>query len=255
MQAVNLLPSAERPTLVRPGAPKASGPVDVPVGALTVLAVLVVAIVAVALHVQGKNVVKDREAELAAVTAETQAVEAQSQQLQRYQDFQALAATRAQTVGALARGRFEWAPTLRDVARVLPGDAYLSGFCADAGAGGCETGLRSAIPNASAIAVTGCTRAQAAVATLMTRLRDVRGVTRVSLDSSVAAEGGKSDGDTACPSGDPPTFSIVAFFERDPVGTAGQANPAGATAAATPTATPVPAGATPTASPTASPTP
>ncbi len=250
MQAVNLLPSEQRPA--RPAASAAAADArEAPIGALAVLAILAVAVIAVALHVQGTNTVKDREAELASVTAQVQVVSARAAKLQRYTAFEALATQRQQTVGALARGRFDWAPTLTDIARVLPGDAYLGTLCGDAGAGGCTATLRSGLPNATAVTMTGCTTSQDAVATLMTRLRNVRGVTRVTLESSMRATTGADATDSAtpgtrpCPKGDPPQFSLVVFFGRAPIAAAGQAN---AVATPTPAATPA-AGATATPTP------
>jgi hypothetical protein len=121
------------------------------------------------------------------------------------------------------------------------------------------SGLRSAI-SAPAIELSGCTKSQPAVATLMSRLRNVQGVTRVSLSKSEKAiDQAAAAGDTSaagpCGKGAPPTFEMVVFFEKAVVGTAladatGAAKTADSTGAA---AAPAAGAATPTPTPTATP--
>jgi hypothetical protein len=96
------------------------------------------------------------------------------------------------------------------------------------------------------------------VAVLLSRLRTVDGVTRVSLAKSDRPEqalqsgGSTSAGSsgTGCGAGRPPTFDIVMFFERDKVPATVQdvtvAAPAAAAAAAGASATPA---STPTSTP------
>jgi hypothetical protein len=87
--------------------------------------------------------------------------------------------------------------------------------------------VRGAI-SAPAIELKGCTRGQTQVATLLSRLRSVDGVTRVTLtksakpdvpvkvdDSAVPAAAGTAN--TACGPGRPPSFELVMFFERSEV--------------------------------------
>jgi hypothetical protein len=95
------------------------------------------------------------------------------------------------------------------------------------GAGGGASGgtggstVRSAIA-APAIELNGCTRSQEDVATLLSRLRNVDGVTRVSLGKSLkpaptATVGGATATTNACPGNRPPTFDLAIFFERSEV--------------------------------------
>jgi hypothetical protein len=83
--------------------------------------------------------------------------------------------------------------------------------------GGSASGLRGAIGSAPAMELSGCTKSQPAVATLMSRLRNVQGVTRVSLSKSEKVNAAATGGGTtvgACGKGSPPSFEIVVFFEK-----------------------------------------
>jgi Tfp pilus assembly protein PilN len=245
MKAVNLLPPDLRsgpvaaPVIAGGGDAAGSGP-----GAFLVLGALALAVVAMAVHVLGANTVKSRTAELAAVTARTQVVAAQTAALKRYADYDAIAKARIETVRDLVGQRFAWDRALRDLARAVPADVTLSELDATvssaAGAVGAG-GIRGAL-DVPAVELKGCTAGQTDVARLMSRLGTVTGVTRVSLASSdkdqptqrsqgagaapaAAAGAGETD---ACGKGEHPTFDVIAFFERD----------ASAATAASPSATP-----------------
>jgi Tfp pilus assembly protein PilN len=279
MKAVNLLPpdvrGASRPATT-------AGVVEEPVGrtgAFAVLGVLAFCVVALAAYVLTSNTISDRRAQLDQVTAQADATSAAAARLKPYADFAAQASERVQTVKDLAADRFDWEQALRDVSRAVPARVTLSALDASiaAGSGGAGGGaggaLRSAIAS-PAIEMEGCTiGGQRDVATLLSRLRDVDGVTRVSLESterpapgtqvaSTTAVGSDS-GPVGCGKGRPATFSLVIFFEHSTVsssvqevgtpttgttgttgtptaatGTTPTATTAATTAAATPTATP-----------------
>ena len=223
MRAVNLLTPDLR------SAPKgkgSSGPsvTDAPggIGAIVVLSALALCVAALAGYVLSNNVVKDRKAELAQVRAESAATTAQAAKLKPYADFQALAQARAGTVQALAAARFDWEQALRDLSRAMPKEVFLSSLDGTVGGGasGGGSALRGAVQS-PAIELKGCTKSQPAVASLMSRMRNVQGVTRVSL--------AKSDKDTGatgattvnpCGKGNPPSFEMVIFFERSAVAAA-----------------------------------
>jgi Tfp pilus assembly protein PilN len=233
MKAINLLP----PDLRRApssAVPKAAAP-DEPggFGAFAVLGALAVCVVALAAYVLTTNTVKDRQAKLETVTAQAETTTQRANQLKPYADFQAMAETRIQTVKDLASSRFDWEQGLRDISRVVPADVTLTalnGTIANnsggsGGAGGSST-VRSAIA-APAIQLNGCTRTQRNVATLLSRLRGVDGVTRVSLGKSLKPTPTATAGatatvaptgttQTACP-GRSPSFELVIFFERSEV--------------------------------------
>jgi Tfp pilus assembly protein PilN len=234
MKAINLLPTDLRGAAKggSPKANKAAAPTDEPggIGAFVVLGALVVCVAALAMYVLTSNTVKDRTAQLDAATAQADATTQRANQLKPYADFQQMAETRIQTVKDLAASRFDWEQALRDISRAIPADVTLStlnGSVSSETGGG--SGIRSAIA-APAIELHGCTKGQKQVATLLSRLRSVDGVTRVTLSKSVrpdkddtasASSGPTADGTTnerpACGTGRPPTFEIVMFFERSDV--------------------------------------
>ena len=243
MKAVNLLPSEQRGS-AKTAAASAAKPDKgaAPFGAYVVLGALAFAVVATALSVLAGNTIKDRKADLARVTAEAQATQAKATSLQSYADFATLAGQRVQTVRSLAASRFDWQRTLDDLAKALPSDVHLRGIDASTqtGTGASSSGLRSSI-QAPAITLTGCTRTQTSVARLMSRLRNVRGVTRVPLaqsEKTAGATAAPTPGEASlCPKGSPPEFDMTMFFERATLPAASTVNATAAGTTTTSTAT------------------
>jgi Tfp pilus assembly protein PilN len=254
VRAVNLLPpdlrGASKTTAELSVASEASGGA----GPFVVLGVLAACVGGATGYVLAGNTVKQRQAELADVTARQQAIAGKVAALKPYADFDAKARARVQTVRDLADSRFDWAQALGDIARVIPSDVTLNTLVGDtsAGSGGSDGTLRGAIAS-PAVTLTGCAPGQTDVARLMARLHNVDGVTRVSLSksdnsevaSATAASGSALSRRNAAPCGpgSHPTFEVVAFFEH--ASAAVSAPPAGsatATATATPTPTATPAG-------------
>jgi Tfp pilus assembly protein PilN len=230
VRAVNLIPTEQRAAVKPAAAGAAPQPASGAFGAYVILGALVFAIAAAALFVMTNNAIKDSKAELARVKQEAAAVTAQASTLQSFADFKQLASARLETVKGLADARFPWQSTLDDVSRALPSDVFISSLDGSTTAGvGSGSSLRGAI-QAPSIELNGCTSSQSSVARLMSRLRDVRGVTRVSLAKSESADTATTavapapataaDGSTpattseACPKGSPPAFDMVIFFER-----------------------------------------
>lgn len=217
-------------------------------------------VAAAALYVTTSNSIGEKQTELATVEQEAVQVEQQATQLQAFADFQQLADSREQTVNALADARFPWSTTLDDVSRALPSDVFISSLDGTTSSAMSGSSLRGAI-QAPSIELTGCTDDQSSVARLMSSLREVRGVTRVTLAKSEAvdtvasaaapAPATAADGTVAavttepCPSGSPPAFDVIVFFERAalgpnaspnlglPTGTTGPTGAAGAVSSAT----------------------
>ena len=244
MRAVNLLTpelrSAQKGSGARrPSAVETKGGL----GALVVLGVLALCVAGVAGSVLATNLVKDRKASLAEVSVKNDATVKRAAELKPYADFQTLAQERAATVQALASARFDWEQSLRDLSRAVPDNVTLSSLTGTVGGGdgaASGSGIRGAI-GAPAIELAGCTRSQTAVATLMSRLRNVQGVTRVSLSKSEKAAtvgAGTASSLGPCGKGSPPSFEVVVFFEKAAVGaalaaaTGETADPASAAAAA-----------------------
>ena len=163
MRAVNLLTpelrSAQKGSgASRPSAMETKGGI----GAFIVLGALALVVAGVAGSVLANNVVKDRKATLAQVSAKNDATVKRAAELKPYADFQTLAQERAATVQALASARFDWEQSMRDLSRALPSNVYLSSLKGtvggNAGTGGSGSGLRSAIGTAPAIELAGCTK-------------------------------------------------------------------------------------------------
>jgi Tfp pilus assembly protein PilN len=222
MRAVNLLTPELRSAQKGTGAPKPSAmETSGGIGAFAILGALALCVAAVAGYVLAGNVIKEREATLAAVSTKNDETVKRAAELKPYADFQTLAQERTSTVKALASARFDWEQSLRDLSRALPGNVYLSSLKGSVGSGasGGSSGIRGAIPS-PAIELAGCTRSQPAVATLMSRLRNIQGVTRVSLSKSEKADVVGSAAGSAvgpCGNGSPPTFELVVFFEKSAV--------------------------------------
>jgi Tfp pilus assembly protein PilN len=255
MRAVNLLTPDQR---VAPKGKSSSGPagLNAPGGiaAFVLLGALTLCVAGVAGLVMSDNVVKDRRAELAQVKLQSASTVAQAARLKPFADFQTVAQTRAGTVQALASARFDWEQALRDLSRAMPKEVYLSSLEGNVSADSDGTAVRRAI-KAPAIELKGCTKNQPAVADLMSRMRNVQGVTRVALAKSDKDTGAGISTTTVnpCGKGATPSFEIVIFFERSAVAAA----LSGATGAAEPAAAASPpadaAGATGTPSPAATP--
>jgi Tfp pilus assembly protein PilN len=263
MRAVNLLPPDLQSGPKGPAPAVPTGVENSGAGAFVVLGVLAFAVLALAAYVLAGNTVKDRQAELAAATAKAAGVTQQVNALKPYADFESVANARVQTVKDLANSRFDWEQALRDLSRAVPGDVTIASLKGDLGsADGAASGgsIRGAI-TAPAITLKGCTYTQTKVAELMARLRNIDGVTRVSLaksDKEATSSGATADRRAPnatgyCGANDVPSFELVVFFEG---ATAASTAPAPGAAAPPATASTTPAaGAAPTATPAAGATP
>jgi Tfp pilus assembly protein PilN len=252
-------------------------------GAFVVLGVLAACVAGVAGVVTTTNQIKQRQADLASVTAREHALAGQAALLKPFADFDSMASARVQTVRDLADQRFDWEQVLRDLGRAVPADVTLKSLSGDVSTdagGGASGGVRGSI-SAPAITLDGCAPGQTQVARLMARLHDIDGVTRVSLSksdmtaaaaqaagqSSGAASGSAASGSVAsqrnaapCGTGKRPQFEVVMFFEHSKAAvsapgaapTAAAATPTPAAGAATPTATPA-GGSTTAATPSTTP--
>jgi Tfp pilus assembly protein PilN len=254
MRAVNLLPPDLRGSA--PAAARRTRPERERVegsGAYVVLGALALCVAMLAAYVLTTNTVKQKQSDLAAVTAEADATAQAAAKLKPYADFEATAKARVETVRGLAAARFDWEQALRDLSRAVPAEVKLQSLNGDMGlsgtGGGSGNALRGSI-QAPAISLDGCASSQPGVARLMARLRAVDGVTRVSLSKSEKASSGDTGSAASaspCSGESPPSFSVVVFFERS---AALAAMTAPATDAATASGVPVPnavAGSTPPA--------
>jgi Tfp pilus assembly protein PilN len=211
--------------------------------------VLAACVAGAAGYVVTENTIKQRKADLAEVEARQQALQGQAAQLKPYADFDTMAKARVQTVRDLAGSRFDWEQALRDLSRAVPADVTLQSLAGDIStdAGGSGSTLRSAI-SAPAITLQGCAPGQTQVARLMARLKNIDGVTRVSLSKS-QKETVDATGDISspvidqrnaqpCGTGDRPSFELVMFFEKDADAVAATPTTSTGSVSATPTPTP-----------------
>jgi Tfp pilus assembly protein PilN len=180
MRAVNLIPSDQQR-----GAGGAAGRSNG--GAYILLGVLALLVVMAAAYVHSGKSVKDKQAQVTTLNEQATTAETTASSLTSYTKFASIRAKRVETVSQLAASRFDWSHALHEVARVLPGNAWLSQMTATTSptvsVGGAGGTLRQSL-NVPAITIQGCTTSQSAVATLMARLRLIDGVQRVSLEDS-----------------------------------------------------------------------
>lgn len=214
MRAVNLVPRDARRAGVGGGSAfTGGGP------AYVVLAVLAIAVALGTIAVLTNNTIASRKAKLASLRVQLTAEQALAARLTGYERFEQLAQARAQTVRQIVSGRFDWHAALTDLSKVVPANTTLQTLNATvsssgSGSGG-AAGLRNAI-NAPAFDITGCSRTQDDVARVISRLRAMNGVTRVTLqdsskESAVQAAASVSAKAATCDNG--PTFHLVVFFQ------------------------------------------
>ena len=215
MRAVNLIPAGERR-----GGSSASG-----LGSYVVLGVLALVVVVSAAYTLANRSVTERQAELTSVQAQVQAAEAQAGELQSYTTFSALRQKRTDTVRSLAASRFDWSQALHEVARTIPSNAWLTSLRGTIAPGvsvegGSDDPLRNSITS-PALELVGCTVSQANVAAVISSLRRIDGVQRVTLSSAeklgdtgaAGASGGNSSGDCRNGNAHYPQFSMTLFFD------------------------------------------
>jgi Tfp pilus assembly protein PilN len=231
MRAVNLIPADERRNGSAGG--RSGGVAYVLIGALAMLVVLAGAYGLIAKSVH------DRAAKLADVTARAQAAEATAGDLAEFTKFAALRKERTQTIKTLAAGRVDWEQMLREIARTMPSNAWLTslkGANAPASTGSTPPAAGAATPAPATPAATpapsielgGCTTSQRAVSGLMADLRRIAGVTDVRLASSVkaaseagsAASSASRTGSDPCSGASRTVFSMTLSFEAPATGAA-----------------------------------
>lgn len=244
MRAVNLIPPDRRGGRgSAPGGGRSNGAVYVLLGTLALLVVMVAGSALLSRGMAAKR------ADLVRLKAETARAQAHTGRMSAYNQMATLRRTRVETVGSLARSRVDWAALLHNLAVVLPRDAWLSSLTATvtpgvpvAGGGGGQTGgLRAALP-VPAFEIVGCTTSQSQVAELLTKLRAMPRVLRVSLADSqksdqqtggAQSDSASSDADCRHASSRFPQFSAVVFFRAPATPAAGSGGTAPAAATST----------------------
>jgi Tfp pilus assembly protein PilN len=222
VRAVNLIPADSRG--------RSRGPsTGMALPMYVLLGLLAAAVALVTVYVLTGNSISSRQATLTSLKTQVSQEQAIANRLGSFSKFSQLAQTRISTVSSIAAARFDWHGALENLAKVVPADTTLSAINgtvvpgASAGGGG-GNALRADI-TAPAFELTGCTANQDDVARLMSRLRVINGVTRVSFSNSQVANaaapgagastGVSQNGCTASAA----TFDLTVFFT--PVANAG----------------------------------
>ena len=214
MRPVNLIPPEDRRG---DRAPARTG-----VAPYRLIGALVAAIAAISAVVLTSNQVSDREAELASLQAQEAEARARAEALRPYADFATLSQARDATVSSLAQSRFDWERVLRELAFVMPEDVWLTNVTGTASPdvqleSGADVTIRSAVAG-PALSMIGCGSGHEAVAAFVAALRDIDGVTRVTVNTSeLPGAGESSGGDDDCRTRDfISRFEIVAAFDEVP---------------------------------------
>lgn len=191
---------------------------------------LVAVLAGVALLVTTDNKISERKDEVAQLKREDAAAKAQARRLTPYVQFQTLHEQRLTTISSLANSRFDWERVMRELSLVLPGDVWLTELNASASSesdsGGSTGGSLRGSVLGPALELEGCASGQEAVATFVSALEDIDGVTRVGVASSElpskeegeAGSGGGSESGSECRTRKfIAKFNIVVAFDAAPV--------------------------------------
>jgi Tfp pilus assembly protein PilN len=227
MRAVNLIPSEQRQG--------AGGLSDLTGrsggGALILLGVIVALAVMIVMYGSANHSISSHNGEVAAIKAETSAVEARAGRLTPYTNFVSMADQRTQTVAQLVQARFDWSHALHELGRVLPAGTSLSSLHGTVGAS--TTGSSSSSSSAASsstpasstppgstpiFTLSGCATSQTVVAQALQRLRLMDGASEVQLQSSTKSSTGSAAGTSggsgavgACTGSDPAFTTEVTF--------------------------------------------
>jgi Tfp pilus assembly protein PilN len=257
MRPVNLIPPEERRG---EHAPIRTGPI-----AYLIVGALALALGAVTLLVLANNKISDREAKVAELEQRQSIVSTQAARLAPFAQFSTVEEQRTATIKSLADSRFDWERVMRELARVIPSDVWLTGLTGSVSgeveiSGGVNVDLRSSIEG-PALELSGCAKGHKGVAEFLSALQDIDGVTRVGLsdserpggDTSSTSSSSTSTGSSAGAAGGDcrnrdfiSQFEIVAAFDEVPAPAIPEAAPSSAATAPPATSTDSTATATPT---------
>jgi Tfp pilus assembly protein PilN len=241
VRAVNLIPVDQRHGSGALG--RSGGAVYLALGVLALLVAMASA------YVLSSKSLQSKRAGLAQTERQAQSAEAKAGSLLPYTQFTTLREKRVQTVQSLASSRFDWAHALHEVARTLPRNTWLTSLRATVTPdtqvdGGQSDPLRNSL-RLPAVEILGCTTSQDGVARVISAMRQIDGVQRVSLSSaqksdttggtsgSSSSAGGGATGSADCRAGSSryPQFSMTVFFDA-PATPAGSTNTTASTGSA-----------------------
>ena len=182
MRAVNLIPREQRRG-AGGIAGRSGGIVYVVTGTLVVLVILG------AVYGLAVNSVASKKGQLAAITNQVTADTAEASALQPYVEVGQLSAEKQGEVASIAQSRFNWPGAMAQLAYGLPSDVTLVGFSAtasNADAAAAQSAAATGNPiSPTSFTLTGCAASQGEVATVISDLAQVPGVSDVSLQSTI----------------------------------------------------------------------
>jgi Tfp pilus assembly protein PilN len=191
-------------------------------GAYAVLGVLALLVAMSTIYTLAGRALDTKRAELSAVTAQAQSVETKASGLKVYADALNTRNNRVETVKSLTASRFDWSNAMHEVARTLPSGAWVLSMRAtvnpSVSVDGTPDPLRASLA-VPAIELGGCADKQSGVASVLSALRGMDGVQRVSLSKSekaqdaVSSSNSDSAGSAQQGCGTRPQFSLTVFFE------------------------------------------
>lgn len=243
MRPVNLIPPEEQ----RSKAPIRTGPI-----AYLLVGTLALALGAVTMLVLTDNKISDNQSKITQLKQQDVAAKAQADELAPFANFANVANQRMATVKSLANSRFDWPRVMRELARVIPKDVWLTNLggtvsssvsVQSASSAGAGAAGNTSISGPS-LQLSGCAAGQDSVARFLAALRDIDGVTRVGLSSSDLPTTSTSGSSSASPSGSTGAtssdcsernflakFQIVAAFDAVPPPQVPGSSPSTSTAA------------------------
>jgi type IV pilus assembly protein PilM len=183
-----------------------------------VAAVLAAAIVYM---VMVSNEISSGKERLVAISGELAQAEAEAAKLKPYDTFARATIERRDAVTTVAKARFDWDKMLIQLARVAPGDVWLtsakgtvsSASSVEGGGGGGGAG-RGAYPG-PALELAGCGKRERDVPKYMDRLYTITGINEVAFERTERGKGGDAQGPCGG-SASASSFALSAFFDQSP---------------------------------------
>lgn len=172
------------------------------------------------------NQVSSGKERLAEIRTELVQTEQQAATSKPYADFSKATADRRAAVNTVATARFNWDRSLSELAKVAPGDVWLTSATGTLtttssveGGGASAGGLRGALPG-PAFELAGCAKTERDVPRYMDRLYSMTGVQDVGFSRTERAEpaqdGAAAAGKECAGSDETSKFSVVTYFKQSP---------------------------------------
>jgi Tfp pilus assembly protein PilN len=237
MRPINLIPPEER----RASAPVRTGPI-----AYLLVGALALGVIAVTMIVLTDNKVADRKSTIAKLEQRQVAIQTRAGQLKPFIDFSQAESQRVEAIRSVADQRFDWERIMHELSLVLPSNLSLTSLTATSAGAPDSTGVVS--DSSPSLQMSGCASGHETVAGFLAALKDIDGVTSVTLQSSQHGGAGAASSASSTVSSSSDCGSAVQFQVTAAFGDASAPAAASPTAAA-PAATTSSSGSTTTATP------